>query len=123
MPWRDMSIMDSKMEFINEYRSGAWTMAELCRQFGISRPLGYKYLRRFEKQGFSGLEEASRAPKAHPNQTPARQEAMILELRREHPNWGAEKLLVILKEQKPELSWPSISTGNEILKRNGMVVP
>ena len=123
MPWRDMSIMDSKMEFINEYRSGAWTMTELCRQFGISRPLGYKYLRRFEKQGFSGLEEASRAPKAHPNQTPARQEAMILELRREHPNWGAEKLLVILKEQKPELSWPSISTGNEILKRNGMVVP
>ena len=40
MPWKDMSIMDAKIEFINEFLSGAWSMAELCRQFGISRTLG-----------------------------------------------------------------------------------
>lgn len=123
MPWKDMSIMDAKIEFINEFRSGAWSMAELCRQFGISRTLGYKYLRRYELLGLDGLSEASRAPAVHPNQTAAFQESAIVALRKDHPNWGAEKIITILKDQHPDLSWPSLSTGNEILKRNGLVVP
>jgi len=123
MPWKDMSIMDSKIEFINEFRSGAWSMAELCRQFGISRTLGYKYVHRFVQLGWDGLSEVSRAPLVHPNQTPAAQEAAMVSLRKEHPRWGAEKILTILKQEHPDLSWPSISTGNEILKRNGLVVP
>lgn len=123
MPWKDMSIMDSKMEFINEFRSGAWSMAELCRQFGISRTLGYKYLRRYELRGMEGLAELPRSATSHPNQTPAFQESAIVALRKDHPKWGAEKILTILKDQHPDLSWPSISTGNEVLKRNGLVMP
>jgi len=123
MPWKDMSIMNAKIEFINEYLSGSWQMTELCLQFGISRTLGYKIVHRYEQFGFEGLMEASRAPDSHPNQTPTSQEQSILSLRKEHPNWGAEKILVILKERQPDLKWPSISTGNEILKRNGMIVP
>jgi len=123
MPWKDMSIMDAKMEFINEFRSGAWSMVELCRQFGISRTLGYKYLRRYELYGLDGLSEVSRSPLVHPNKTAAFQESAIVALRKDHPKWGAEKIITILKDQHPDLSWPSLSTGNEILKRNGLVVP
>ena len=66
MAWRFKSIMDAKVFFINEYRSGTWTMADLCREVGISRTLGYKYLRRFEQFGFNGLMEINRAPKTCP---------------------------------------------------------
>ena len=123
MPWKDMSIMDAKIEFINEFRSGAWSMTELCRQFGISRTLGYKYLRRYQLQGLDGLAEVSRAPAAHPNQTAAFQESTIVALRKVHPKWGAETIITVLKDLHPDLPWPSISTGNEVLKRNGLVLP
>ncbi len=123
MPWKDMSIMDARIEFINEFLSGAWTMSGLCREFGISRTLGYRYLERFELHGLEGLADCSSATEVHPNQTPAPLEQAIIALRQEHPNWGAEKILVILKDQNPALQWPSISTGNEILKRNGLITP
>ena len=69
------------------------------------------------------MAEYSRAPSVHPNKTPPFQEQAILSLRQEHPNWGAEKILVILQDQNQTLQWPSISTGNEILKRNGLITP
>jgi transposase len=46
-------------------------MTELCQAYGISRPTGYEVLRRYERAGELGLEEQSRAPQRHPNQTPA----------------------------------------------------
>jgi len=49
MPWRNTSIMEERVFFINEYRSGIWTMTELCKKFGISRPLGY-----MNRPGFTG---------------------------------------------------------------------
>lgn len=47
MPWRDCSIMEEKLAFINEYLSGLWTMKDLCESFAILRVTGYKYLDRF----------------------------------------------------------------------------
>jgi len=114
--------MDEKIQFINEWRSGAWTTRALCAAFGISHTLGYKYIHRWEEGGVVGLEELSRAPRNVANKTPARIEEAIVKLRKQHRRWGAEKLLTILAEQFPEEQWPAVSTGNLILKRNGLVV-
>jgi putative transposase len=123
MPWRDISTMEEKIAFIDEYRSGSWTMVELCQVFGISRTLGYKYLNRYEAFGFPGLEETSRRPESSPSRTPQQVVERILELKKEHPRYGAETLRTKLLEQFPGESWPAISTINLILKRNGLVVP
>ena len=32
MPWREMSPMDERMQFITEYHSGLFTMTELAAQ-------------------------------------------------------------------------------------------
>ena len=37
-------------------------MSEACRLYVTSRKTGYKWLRRYEKQGEKGLEEISRKP-------------------------------------------------------------
>jgi hypothetical protein len=33
MPWMDTTMMEQNLEFINEWRSGNFALAELCRQF------------------------------------------------------------------------------------------
>ena len=115
--------MDEKRAFINEWRSGVWSMRALCAAFGISHTTGYKYLGRYLEEGPAGLEERSRAPHHVANKTPAHLEEALVALRKKHKRWGAEKLLVLLAEERPEESWPAVSTGSLILKRAGLVVP
>jgi transposase-like protein len=71
MPWKVSGAVERRKQFVAEYVSGDWTMTELCQAYGISRPTGYEALRRYERAGELGLEEQSRAPQRHPNQTPA----------------------------------------------------
>jgi len=97
-------------------------MTDLCRELGISRTVGYKYLHRFEEYGFEGLLEISRSPKNCPTRVPRRLEAEIVKLRQEHEDWGAEKLLAHLQRYQPCETWPAISTVNLILSRNNLVV-
>jgi transposase InsO family protein len=46
---------------------------------------------------------------------------VLLEARRQHPSWGAGKLLDYLRLRRPELAFPVSSTTGEILKRAGLV--
>ena len=41
MGWRECNKMDEKLKFIARYLEGE-KMAPLCREFGITRPTGYK---------------------------------------------------------------------------------
>ena len=88
MSWEVSGVVEKRKQFLAEYASGQATMSELCRAYGISRPTGYEVLRRYEEQGEAGLEEHSRAPRRHPNQTAAEIEAAVLELRRAHMSLG-----------------------------------
>jgi DNA-binding MarR family transcriptional regulator len=60
--WKESTTMEQKIIFICEWRTGKYTITELCRSFEISRPTAYKLIDRFENQGFEGLKEQSRAP-------------------------------------------------------------
>ena len=62
MPWRETNPMEQRIEFINKFLTGHWTMAELSDRFGISRTTGYKWWERFKQTGFEGLNELSRLP-------------------------------------------------------------
>ena len=66
MPWRGITIMDQRVRFISEYLEGYFPVAELCRQFNISRKTGYKWLDRYEKYGPLGLEDRKRRAKKCP---------------------------------------------------------
>jgi len=41
MPWKECNPMDERLKFIARLLDGD-KMAELCREFGISRKTGYK---------------------------------------------------------------------------------
>ena len=121
MPWKQTTPMEQKIEFICEWRSGKYTITDLCEHFGISRPTAYKLISRFEKMGFDGLRESSRAPRNHPNQTSKKITDSILNLKKKYPRWGAKKIRVLLFNELPNEDLPSVVTVHNILKKNGFV--
>ncbi len=124
MPWKDTTIMEQKIEFICEWRTGKYTITELCRCFGISRPTAYKIIDRFEKEGYEGLRELSRKPRGlHPNATDEKVVNSILELKEKHKLWGAKKIWKLLYSDYPDEAIPTILTVHNILKKHGLVCP
>jgi transposase InsO family protein len=123
MPWKETTTMEQKVEFICEWNSGKYTITELCRGFGISRPTAYKMIQRYEKHGIEGLIEHPKAPINHPNRTKREVEEKILYLKGKHSNWGAKKLRILLFNDFTEDDIPSIVTVHNILSKNGLVCP
>lgn len=123
MPWKTTTTMEQKIEFICEWRTGKYTITELCRSFEISRPTAYKLISRFEKQGFEGLKKQSRAPSNHPNATKENIVESILKLKKKYKLWGAKKIRELLFKEFTAQEVPSVVTVHNILKRNGLVCP
>lgn len=121
MPWKETCTMDQRRAFIKAWLSREFTMTELCHRFEISRPTGYKWLERFEGEGCPGLEDRSRTPHGHPNETATRLVGQLLALKRRHPAWGPVTLRDWLRREVPSEPWPAASTFGEILKRHGLV--
>lgn len=59
--------MDKRILLVSEYIKGERRMTELCREFGISRKTGYKWVGRYNEDGVAALEDRSRAPLSHPS--------------------------------------------------------
>jgi transposase InsO family protein len=122
MAWKETEPMFERALFVQAVLAGEGTFAGLCRQFGVSRKTGYKWLERYEAEGAQGLLERSRAPLHLPNMTCPEMEAAILRLRRKW-GWGPKKLAKLLAADWSAESIPSQSTIGDILKRNGLVAP
>jgi putative transposase len=123
MPWRGMSPMDQRMQFVTEYHSGLFTMTELAEQYAIARKTGYKWLARYDAEGVVGLLERSRRPHHSPQATPADLVDALVAQRHRHPRWGAKKLLAVLARQQPRAAWPSRATVCTLLKERDLVRP
>lgn len=122
MPWKETCKMEERLEFVQEVKGGDHCFAECCRRFGISRPVGYKWMRRHEQQGLEGLGDRSRAPHHRPHALDEETEQAIVDFREDHPDWGPRKLRVKLKESEPGRYWPAASTIGELLRRRGLSV-
>ena len=46
MPWREVSLMDQRKEFVRLLQQPDVNRRELCRRFGVSPKVGYKWLTR-----------------------------------------------------------------------------
>jgi hypothetical protein len=68
MPWKEHRIVDEREAFVRSYLREATPMAELCREHGISRKTGYKWVQRFHDGGMPALMDRSRPKEAatHP---------------------------------------------------------
>src|SRR5690606_32255311 len=92
MPWEESSVMDERVGFISAWRAGEEPVTELCRQYGISRKTGYKWIERYRSLGVDGLKDASRARHNHPNAVGDEMAREVLAVRERHPSWGPKKI-------------------------------
>lgn len=112
--------MDERLKFVARLLDGE-KMALLCREFEISRKTGYKIYSRYKDCGVEGLTDRSRRPYRHARQLPFQIEKAIVQLKREHPSWGAPKIRERLRRKHSEIHCPAISTVHAILDRHGLV--
>ena len=123
MPWKETCPMDQRIEFIADYLHGDYTKKDLCMLYGISRPTGDKWIKRYHDHGPEGLQERPRRPHHHPDTTAPEVVERIVEAKLAHPSFGPKKVMDRLRAQEPNTPWPADSTAGDILKRNGLVRP
>jgi transposase InsO family protein len=119
MPWKRMAVDDQRMQFVIRAMSGKERLAGLCREFGISRPTGYLWRKRYlETRSLCDLVEHSRRPQRSPRRTATDKEQRVVEARQE-TGWGAKKLRVVLRDEE-QLVLP-VRTIHRILARHELV--
>ncbi len=118
MPWKTMDVQEQRVSFVVAAKRGEKTFSSLCQEFGISRPTGYLWAKRYGEQGLKGIAERSRRPARSPARTGAAMEEAVVKLRGRYPDWGARKLQVLLRNSGLELRR---STIHRILLRHGLV--
>jgi transposase InsO family protein len=122
MPWKEVSIVSLRWEFVEVASQVGINFAELCRRFQLSRNNGYKWLKRYQQQGVEGLTNRSHRPRRSPQRSPEAIEQKVLSMREEHPAWGARKIGARLKHLG-EVAIPAPSTIHAILRRHHQVDP
>ena len=120
MPWKEISLMSQRLEFITMALKPGTNMTQLCKRYNISRTTGYKWLYRFVEEDIYSLEDRCRCPLHSPNKTPHTTEQAVLAIRQLHPYWGGRKIKARLSHQGYEFV-PSASTITAILRRNGLL--
>ena len=118
MPWKAKGLENMRREFVERALSKEKSKTELCREYGISRPTGDKWIARY--QAGDPLTDQSRAPQHHDNRTPQALEAEIVAYRKQYPAIGAVKLHRML-ENEGRTGLPSAKTFNNIFRRNGLI--
>ena len=122
MPWKALSVIDTRREFVRLANSGGVSVAALCRRFGISRQTGFCLLRRHREEGEAGLADQSRRPHTSPRLVSPEIAARIIDLRAAHPRWGGRKLARRLRDLGVA-AVPAPSTVTQILHRAGQIDP
>ena len=122
MPWKEVSIMSQRREFVALAQQESANRRALCRAFGISPTTGYRWLRRYQAHGPAGLQERSRKPPRSPPRTASAIEQRVLQLRAAHPAWGGRKIRRRFQQQRVA-PLPSASTSTAIVRRHDRLAP
>jgi len=117
MPWERRTVKEQRQEFVEAAQS-CRNFSALCREYGISRATGYKWLSR--SVDGEDLIDRSRRPHNSPNRISPETESQILEIRNDNPGWGARRIHCIMERRGCE-ELPCVKTVNNVLKRNGCI--
>ena len=122
MGWMETCAVEERMRFVIAAEKHEELFAALCRGFGVSRRVGYKWLARYREANVEGLLDRSRAPLHHPHAIADDMAERCLAVRRRHPSWGPLKVRAWLERRAPAVEWPAASTIGSLFDREGLTV-
>ena len=117
----ELSVVEQRYRAVLAVLAGE-SVTDVAAQLGVSRQSLHKWLARYRADGLGGLMDRPRRPQSCPWQSPVEVEAVVCELRREHPRWGPRRLAHELGRVGME-PVPSRMTVYRILVRHGLVEP
>lgn len=117
MAWEEHHVVEIRERFVLRAQSPKGSMSALCREFGVSRKTGYKWLERFGREGLEGLKDRSRRPRLSAR-VDGETVLRVLELHARY-RWGPKKLHTLLaREERGAVV--SVRTIARILRRAGI---
>ena len=119
MPWECRTVEDQRKEFAQAAMCCS-NFSSLCREFGITRRTGRKWVERYESG--ETLADRSRRPHRTPTRTAEEVERLVIATRTENPGWGAKTIHNVLMREG-HINLPCVKTVNNILNRYGCISP
>lgn len=108
-----------RLQAVKQHLEKGIRSRDICKLFGISeRTLRY-WCRNYREEGVEGLRDESRRPRRSPRRIHGNLANRILQLRRNHPAWGALRIHALLTRRGVRVS---SSTVHRLLKRHGFLV-
>lgn len=108
--------MDSieKLKIITEGQNHG--ISTICRKYGISRTLYYRWLKRYQSEGIDGLvnKKPNQAP---PNKTSLETEKTIVRLCLAYPSYGPRAIMYLMDEAGYKISESAVYN---VMKRNNL---
>lgn len=117
----ELSVVEQRYRAVLEVAAGV-PVTEVAQRSGVSRQSVHAWVRRYEQGGLGGLMDRSRRPVSCPHQVSAEVEAVVCELRREHPRWGPLRLAHELGRGGVS-PVPSRMSIYRVLVRHGLIEP
>lgn len=120
MPWKEVNVLDQRIEFVIRALMQQESFLQLCREYGISTKTGYKWKERFLEKGEAGLLDESRRPKTSAR-TAEEIVCEIIRIKKQKNRWGPKKIRNLYETVHPGEKIPSLSTVSRILEKSGFV--
>ncbi|MEU5949900.1 IS481 family transposase [Micromonospora sp. NPDC047465] len=115
----ELSVMEQRFHAVMECLGGM-PKTEVAARYGVSRQTIHNWLARYAAEGVKGLEDRSHRPRVCPHRVDAATEALVCELRRDHPRWGPRRLRFEVG-RRGVTPPPARATVYRILRRNNLV--
>lgn len=114
-----MSVVEQRYQAVLAVKSGDH-VTDVAAKLGVSRQSVHTWMARYDELGLAGLADRSHRPDVCPHQAAPEVEAAVCELRREHPRWGARRIVFELGRNGCPGPVPSRMTVYRILARHGL---
>lgn len=118
MPWTTQNLMNKRTEFAMRSLQTD-NFRALCREYGISPRVGYKWRARLLAEGLCGMREKSRRPAGTPQRLDEEMICEIVRLKERHRAWGPRKIREVYLRLHGGA--PSESSFKRVLARCGLV--
>jgi transposase InsO family protein len=123
MPFRELGRLEQRVAMLGDYDTGAFTVSELCRAYGISRQTFYELQARRASGAEDWFCDRSHAARSCPHRTADAVATAVIAAKRRFPRFGPKKIKAWLERTQGGTRWPAASTIGDILKREGLVEP
>lgn len=116
----ELSVMEQRYQAVMAVVQDGWKVSEVADRLGVSRQSVHKWIARYEAGGLPALADRSHRPQSCAHQISPELEALICELRRQHPGWGPRRILHQLGKQGID-PLPGRSSIYRCLKRHNLI--